>query len=253
MSAPANRFVMRQGPTPGQVIDLSKGDLGIGRDLSNDIVINDVEVSRKHARLQLQGSRFRLEDLGSTNGTFVNGQRLIAPHILVPGDVISLGESVSLVYEAAPLDPAATQVSPAASASAIPVPPFTPDYSPEPKPKPQPAQQPPPRATPAPTPQPAAKPTAYAPLPQTPKHAAQSPAQYAGQVPAGPEIEVFAPEETPRKKPVRQWLLAGGGCLVILLCFVIALLVFIDQPWSDTGLYCTPPFDIIFSIFGVCP
>jgi hypothetical protein len=249
MNAPANRFVMRQGPTPGLVIDLSKSELTIGRDLGNDVVINDVEVSRRHVQLQLLGGRYRMEDLGSTNGTFVNGQRLMAPYTLVPGDQVSLGENVSLIYEAVPFDPAATQISSSAGASEIPVSPVGPAAPYAQVPKPQPA----PRAAPTPAAQPKPVPTAYAPLPPAPEYDALAPAQYAGQVPAGPEIDAISPEEAPRKKPMNQWLLAGCGCLVVVACFLIALAVFIDQPWKDTGLYCTPPFDIIFRFFGYCP
>ena len=45
-----------------------------------------------------QGNTFVLEDLGSTNGTFVNGQRLMGPNMLRPGDVITFGERMSLVF-----------------------------------------------------------------------------------------------------------------------------------------------------------
>ena len=102
MGKSAYRMVVRRGPTPGLILELSKSDLTVGRDLSNDFVINDVEVSRKHLRLILVGEHYRVEDLGSTNGTFVNGQRLSGPHNLVPGELLSLGEHLPLVYEAVP-------------------------------------------------------------------------------------------------------------------------------------------------------
>lgn len=89
----------KTGPTAGKVYDLEKNELFIGRDLNNDIVINDPEVSRRHARLILQGKTYVLEDLGSTNGTVVNGQRLSGPYILKDGDDITLGETVNLTYE----------------------------------------------------------------------------------------------------------------------------------------------------------
>lgn len=93
-------LVMRTGPTPGKAYELTKGEMYIGRDVSNDIVISDAEVSRKHARLVLQAGGYMLEDLGSTNGTFANGQRLMGPHLLRAGEMIMLGENVSLSYEA---------------------------------------------------------------------------------------------------------------------------------------------------------
>jgi hypothetical protein len=68
-----------------------------------------------------------------------------------------------------------------------------------------------------------------------------------------PEIEPEIPEEEP-KKSINSWLLAGCGCLVVILLLFIAMFVFIDQPWNpDGGLYCRAPFDIIFGTLGFCP
>ncbi|MDI6814452.1 MAG: FHA domain-containing protein [Desulfitobacteriaceae bacterium] len=114
MSSMPFQLVMRAGPQPGTVYPLQKSEIYIGRDPSNDLVIGDAEVSRKHARLIWQAGGYLLEDLGSTNGTFINGQRLLGPHLLRPGEVIQLGENVSLVFEAL-YDPSATRLSQAAS------------------------------------------------------------------------------------------------------------------------------------------
>jgi pSer/pThr/pTyr-binding forkhead associated (FHA) protein len=111
------RMVMRSGPTVGKVYPLEKGELFVGRDLSNDIVINDPEISRRHSRLFAQGNAYYLEDLGSTNGTFINGQRLMGPAVLRPGDVVTFGERMSLVFESSDFDQDATMVSPAARPS----------------------------------------------------------------------------------------------------------------------------------------
>lgn len=105
------QLVMKAGPTPGKVIPLTKNDLSIGRDISNDIVINDAEISRKHAHLYLGPAGYTLEDLGSTNGTFVNGKRLVGPHVLKPGELIMLGEHVELSYESTAPDLNATVMS----------------------------------------------------------------------------------------------------------------------------------------------
>ena len=102
------QFVMRSGPTPGVTFPLEGDQLIIGRDSSNGVPINDAEISRKHSRLSFQGGKYVLEDLGSTNGTFVNGQRLAGPVVLKPGDVVSLGEQIVLMYDAINLDPGAT-------------------------------------------------------------------------------------------------------------------------------------------------
>ncbi len=110
------QLIMRTGPTPGAVFTLEGDQLTIGRDSTNEITINDAEVSRRHARLTFQGGKFVLEDLGSTNGTFVNGQRLAGPRVLKAGEVVSFGEQIVLVFESSTFDPAATVASPRAAA-----------------------------------------------------------------------------------------------------------------------------------------
>jgi len=106
------QLTMRSGPNPGTVYALDGDLITIGRDSSNEITVNDAEVSRRHSRLSFQGGKYVLEDMGSTNGTFVNGQRLTGPRVLKSGEVISLGEQIVFVYEAVDSDPGATMVSP---------------------------------------------------------------------------------------------------------------------------------------------
>lgn len=110
------QLIMRTGPTPGATFTLEGDQLNIGRDSTNEITINDAEVSRRHARLTFQGGKYVLEDLGSTNGTFVNGQRLAGPRVLKAGEVVSFGEQIVLVFEVVASDPGATMVSPRAAA-----------------------------------------------------------------------------------------------------------------------------------------
>src|SRR5512141_184989 len=105
------QLVMRSGPTPGAIFPLEGDQLMIGRDSSNSVAISDAEVSRRHARLTFQCGKYVLEDLGYTNGTFVNGQRLAGPHVLKAGDVVALGEQIVLMYEALSSDPGATVMS----------------------------------------------------------------------------------------------------------------------------------------------
>jgi len=124
------QLIMRSGPTPGAAFTLEGDQLTIGRDSTNEIVINDAEISRRHARLTFQGGKYVLEDLGSTNGTFVNGQRLAGPRVLKPGEVVSFGEQIVLVFEATNIDAGATMVSP--RASAVPAAPRT--FTPPPPP-----------------------------------------------------------------------------------------------------------------------
>lgn len=110
------QLIMRSGPTPGAMFTLEGDQIDIGRDSTNEIVINDAEISRRHARLTFQGGKYVLEDLGSTNGTFVNGQRLAGPRVLKAGEVISFGEQIVVVFEASHFDAGATVASPRASA-----------------------------------------------------------------------------------------------------------------------------------------
>jgi len=69
----------------------------IGRTIENDVVITSRRVSRVHAHVQRQGQRVILADLGSTNGTFLNDERVLAPVELRDGDSISVG-GVALTY-----------------------------------------------------------------------------------------------------------------------------------------------------------
>jgi pSer/pThr/pTyr-binding forkhead associated (FHA) protein len=129
------QLIMRSGPTPGAAYTLEGDQLTIGRDSTNQIVINDAEISRRHARLTFQGGKYVLEDLGSTNGTFVNGQRLAGPRVLKPGEVVSFGEQIVLVFEVTNIDAGATVVSPratvvpVASRPVIPPPPLPAEYA----------------------------------------------------------------------------------------------------------------------------
>jgi FHA domain len=214
MAPQSYQFVMRTGPNPGKSFPLTKDELTIGRDISNDIVINDAEVSRHHARLYRQAGGFVLEDTGSTNGTFVNGQRLMGPHMLRPGEMILLGENISLIFEAYQFDPDATIASGTV--------PDMPSYQQQPAP---------PASYPAPQP-------AYGQMP--PQAPAQEPPvqAYAGAVPPGPEEEYQ--EEAPQRS--RNWLYIGCGCAVLILCVLVVGAVVFDQ----LNLYCTPPFNGIF-------
>ncbi len=105
------RLTVRSGPKPGEVFLLTNNEYSLGRESNNDIVISDPEVSRRHVRLFLQGTSYVIEDLGSTNGTSVSGQRLTGPFTLRPGDLITLGEGVSLLFESTQPEIAATVVS----------------------------------------------------------------------------------------------------------------------------------------------
>ncbi|MFI5385121.1 MAG: FHA domain-containing protein [Fimbriimonadales bacterium] len=75
-----------------QTFPLAGPEITIGREAGNTIVCDgDSRVSRRHARLIPAGSSYQIEDLGSSNGTFVNGVRISVPTPLNPGDEITIG------------------------------------------------------------------------------------------------------------------------------------------------------------------
>lgn len=76
-----------------KVYPLGAAELLIGRHHSADIYLSDPTVSRFHALLVLRDGSWRLEDLQSADGTYVNGKRIRAPHILHCNDVIYIGEN----------------------------------------------------------------------------------------------------------------------------------------------------------------
>jgi len=100
-AAHAARLVVEQGPEPEQTFALGNAPQTIGRSANNAIVINDAEISRRHAQITPQGDGYVLEDLGSTNGSFVNGIRLNQPMALKHGDTVAFGDTVRLRYWAA--------------------------------------------------------------------------------------------------------------------------------------------------------
>ena len=80
----------------------TKPELQIGRDASCDIRINDETVSNQHARLSYRNKQWWIEDLLSTNGTFLNDERVETPTILINEDEIRVGK-VLLTIEIQPL------------------------------------------------------------------------------------------------------------------------------------------------------
>jgi hypothetical protein len=166
----------------------------IGRDITNDIVINDAEVSRRHVRLTYESGRYVIEDLGSTNGTFVNGQRLMGPHVLGVGEVIMVGENVMLLFTSTQFDPGATVIGSSAQAGAPPL------------------QAPPPRQE-------------YAPPPAS---------AYTGQVPPGPEEYPMPPAGPKKREMNSWVLAGCGCLfLLAIVCVVAAFVIDYLQMWCQ--------------------
>jgi len=98
-----------------KVYDVNATVLRIGRDADMDVVIDNVAVSRRQAEIRLDGADWVLRDLGSGNGTFLNGRRLEQSAPLRPGDEISFGK-FSLLFERVPAEAVAVAAAGAAPA-----------------------------------------------------------------------------------------------------------------------------------------
>jgi len=93
------RLKMLRGPEPGRVIPLDDDVLLIGRGRKNDIIIQDNEVSRTHCRLIRVLEDYEIHDMNSTNGTFVNGQKVTqGGWLLSAHSILELGDSITLEY-----------------------------------------------------------------------------------------------------------------------------------------------------------
>ena len=88
------RVEIHSGPLAGKGYPFLQDRLTMGRAPDNDISLDDVQVSRYHAILRRQDNQIILQDLGSTNGTLVNGERIYGEHILQPTETITVGASV---------------------------------------------------------------------------------------------------------------------------------------------------------------
>ena len=201
MTLQSFQFIIQTGPNPGKVFLIQKAETAIGRDEKSDIFILDSGISRHHAVVSLQGPNYIIKDLGSTNGTFVNEQRLVAPRAIKPGDIILLGDKVRLVFDIAKYDPDVTIQ----------------------------------RARP-----PLGVVEAEAHIQAMPKPVAipPAPARTAQPRPA-PSMLNYEPErydaEDERKRKSVPWIAGGVGCLVLVCILVIAFFIYIDA----TDNWCT--------------
>ncbi len=93
------KLILIQPDGPEQEYELCKATIVLGRAMTNDIILNDSRVSRSHARLEWGKGGYKLIDLGSSNGTRVNGAP-IEEIVLQPGDAIQMG-GAELRYEVA--------------------------------------------------------------------------------------------------------------------------------------------------------
>jgi predicted component of type VI protein secretion system len=207
-------LIVRSGPRAGERIELV-GELVVGRE-NADVTVSDDEVSRRHLAVRPHEDGVELEDLGSTNGTFVDGARLSAVVVLSSSARVVLGDTELEIEVEEPepeFDPSATRLRerpPERDATIV---------------APVPAAPPPPDATIAGAPVPPrpraapAEPRRPAPAPAVP-----GPAAAVGAQPFGS----FTPAAPTRRRSgaaTRQWGAAGVVFLVIIVT-AIALIVY---------------------------
>lgn len=91
-------LVIKEGATGGQKWPLEKDIVLVGRGQDCDIVLPERPISRRHAEVRRQGNQYVLRDLGSKNGTYLNGQEIDGPVPLQDGDEIQIALRVKLLF-----------------------------------------------------------------------------------------------------------------------------------------------------------
>jgi hypothetical protein len=92
-------LIISRGPGAGGQFDIGAAPVTIGRQAQCDVQVQDTWMSRRHARIAWTGTEYIIEDLGSTNGTFVNGERVVGPRALRSGDYLQFGDQVELAFQ----------------------------------------------------------------------------------------------------------------------------------------------------------
>ncbi len=90
-------LVIIKGPNIGDKFLINKSKLTIGRNLESDIFLDDITVSRKHAVLKRSGNDFLIKDLGSLNGSYVNGE-IVDNVVLKNEDRVQIGKYIFLFF-----------------------------------------------------------------------------------------------------------------------------------------------------------
>jgi pSer/pThr/pTyr-binding forkhead associated (FHA) protein len=100
-----------RGPSQGSRFLISAAGTSIGRAPSNEIFLDDVTVSRAHAKIESISGEFKFTDLGSLNGSYINGEQR-SSHQLRSGDEIQIGKFHMLFISAVKADSAQVSVQP---------------------------------------------------------------------------------------------------------------------------------------------
>lgn len=88
-----SKLVIIDGPLEGTVVPLGTTPITFGRAADSTVVLEDDFVSNQHARLVPNGSHWMVEDLGSTNGTWINRDKVTSPTVLQPGGQLRIGRT----------------------------------------------------------------------------------------------------------------------------------------------------------------
>lgn len=89
----ASSILVTGGPLVGMSIPLSGRDVILGRSPASTLVLSDEFVSSRHARLRFENGQWWIDDLGSSNGTFVDDERIAEPRAVNVGDNIRIGQT----------------------------------------------------------------------------------------------------------------------------------------------------------------
>jgi len=209
-------FLVRSGGLSGHRLSVKTPVANIGRAEYNDLVVPDPSVSTSHAKLQRREGVWVLVDLDSTNGTFVDGERVKGEAPLAPGAAVRFGD-VQLVFE--PTDDA-VPVAKGGGTQLLRTPhSVAPNVPPAAAPSPAPPLHPPSRAAPGPAAPPArgAKPAPpLRPQPPTPSRPGPRPA------PKRPAAQQPPPKKGKGCGGSAAALVVGGGALVALLHRLLA-------------------------------
>ncbi len=204
-------IVITEGPRAGERIEVD-AELTLGR-AGAEITIDDSEVSRRHAVVRPAGQELEIEDLGSTNGTWVNQARIAAPTRLRNGDVVRLG-TTSITVEVTGIPDAALTV-PAQAAVAAPTQQVAAKEAPPATAVPAAAAEPAPPAA-----QPAAPPPAPAPAAAAPPPAA------AVLIAAPSSPPAFGESRRRRRSVASRQLFPIVFCFVAIVATAVALVLY---------------------------
>ncbi len=209
-----------KGSGTGSSLDL-EGEFSIGREANNQLILPEPKVSRHHAVIRRHGEAYILADKGSSNGTFLNGNRITQPVQLKHGDRVTVGDTEFTISNPnlALQDDQATMLE--AQATML-----------------EPQQFPPAPQTPTPPP----------PVVRHQQPSVTSPGQPQGQPSSPPPLPVGQPVRGRRRTPVWVWL-AGIGAIVVVILLAVTFIGGVgilgsfgsDDPPETEALAVAPP------------